>query len=100
MSKEERRRRREEEYDEDLRQAIADVERLQEKGWHIDVVDGELRFAIGRDIEKPTAEARYERFEATDAFKRLRELGETDNGLDIARKAIEFVNSKGSINEL
>jgi hypothetical protein len=100
VSKQERRRRRQEQYDEELRQAIADGELLQEKGWCIAVVDGDLRFVVGGDIEEPRPEARHERFEATGAFNRLHELGGTDDGRDIARRAIDFVHSKGRINEL
>jgi hypothetical protein len=102
VSKEDRKRRREEGRDEDLRQAIADIEALQRNGnWSVDVLPNGLGFVTsGTDIEPPRPETRHERMKTTDAFKRLDELGKTDGGREIVRKAIEVIEMKGAANDV
>jgi hypothetical protein len=114
VSKEERRRRRKEEANEELKQAVADIEWLRENGtpcnWceaqdfgerhyreHIEFVVDDTRTNSGANA---FVEERYLRLERGDRNARLAALDKTTGGRNILREAFEIVHKKGAAHEV
>jgi hypothetical protein len=110
VSKEERRRRREEERDEDLRQAVADIDWLRTNNtpceWYEaqDFGDGRIRehikFTVDDTRTNHGANAyvgeRHLRIERSDRMARLAALDKTENGRDVLREAFTMADMKGA----
>ena len=110
VSKEARRRRREEERDEDLKQAVADIEWLREHGAYCkwrearDVGAYYYREHIAFSFEDTRTNRganayvaeRHESIERSDRVARLAELDKTVDGRALLKDAFKIANMKGT----
>jgi hypothetical protein len=110
VSKEDRRRRREEERNEDLKQAVEDIEWLREHGayceWREAQDHGARHYrehiAFGFEDTRTNRGAnayvaeRHERIERSDRVARLAELDKTVDGRELLKDAFKIANMKGT----
>jgi hypothetical protein len=110
VSKEERRRRREEERDEDLKQAVEDIDWLREHGTGCEWREAQdfrgryyrehIEFGVDDTRTNSGANAyvgeRHLRIGRSDRIGRLAQLDKTDDGRDILKDAFKIANMKGA----
>jgi len=113
MSKEDRRRRREEERDEELKQAVADIDWLREHDTYCEWREAQdfgerhyrdhIVFGVGDTRTNRGANAfvdeRHQRIERSDRVARLSALDKTEAGRDILREAFKRAREEKEKNE-
>ncbi len=114
MSKEDRRRRREEGRDEELQQAVADIEWMREHGTYCEWRAAQdfggrhyrehIAFSVDDTRTNSGANAfvdeRHMRIERSDRVARLSALDKTEGGRSILREAFKIADMKGAADEL